>query len=282
MDVGGKDKNKSIDTSNSGNGRTVDSPFVSREGASLEILPMAAKLSSINEDGNRKGLSVDTSTAEQRKLFIDPLAGNQKGFSSESLGGKQEDSSDDTFPTKLEEPSLDALRQGKKEAIAWLVDNHADRLLKAATLIIGEQYWAEDAVQDCFVDAIRYLAGFRGDSSLYTWLYTILLRCCSRIKKEKRKQQVGQTVSPISDGVLYKKGYYSTNPPVAERKTLCNAIKSLSYRYREAIVLYYYEEFSIKEIALLLAIPEGTVKNRLYRARKKLTNILGREEGLWT
>ncbi len=232
----------------------------------------------------RNDVMVMDIASENKYKSIDTLnsaGGSAVDTSFVSGEGTKREPSADILPAGLGQPSLEALRQGEKEAIAWLVDNHADRLLKAATLIIGEQYWAEDAVQDCFVDAIRYLAGFRGDSSLYTWLYTILLRRCRRIQKEKRKQQVGLTVSPISDGVLYKKGYYSTNPPVVERKTLRNAIKSLSHRYREAIVLYYYEEFTIKEIALLLATPEGTIKNRLHRARKKLNNILGREEGLW-
>ncbi len=165
---------------------------------------------------------------------------------------------------------IEALKLGEEAAIAWLVETFSKRLLKAATLMLGDEHLAEDAVQDCFMDAISHISSFRGQSSVYTWLYTILLRRCNRERKRGLRQiQILKEVEPSF-----------AIPPISVDNTLREAIKSLKYRYREVIVLFYYEEFSIKDISLLLGEPEGTIKNKLHRARQKLKNLLEREEDL--
>lgn len=170
---------------------------------------------------------------------------------------------------------IEALKRGEAEAIHWLVDSFSQRLLKAATLMLGDQHLAEDAVQDCLIDAISHLSDFRGDASIYTWLYTILLRRCQRQKKRRFSQVVR---SPEEMGRLLPVETCSGDS--GERWILRKVIKSLNYKYREVIVLFYYEEFSINEIAELLNEPEGTVKSKLHRARKKLRNLLEEEEEL--
>ena len=173
---------------------------------------------------------------------------------------------------------IEALKRGEEEAIHWLVDSFSQRLLKAATLMLGDQNLAEDAVQECFLDAISHLSSFRGEASIYTWLYTILLRRCNRQKKRSLRQVIQS--SEVIEGVLSRQGNCMIAPGMDERKVLREAIKSLKYKYREIIVLFYYEEFSIKEIAELRNEPEGTVKNRLHRARSKLKNVLEQEDAL--
>ncbi len=170
---------------------------------------------------------------------------------------------------------IEALKRGEEEAIHWLVDSFSHRLLKAATLMLGDQHLAEDAVQDCLVDAISRLSTFRGDSSLYTWLYTILLRRCNRLRKRSLRQVV-QAPEVMGRLLPEQRGSVDRN----ERRVLREAIKSLNYKYREVIILFYYEEFSIEEIAELLNEPQGTVKSKLHRARTKLKSLLEREEEL--
>ncbi|MGB4432170.1 MAG: RNA polymerase sigma factor [Limnochordia bacterium] len=172
---------------------------------------------------------------------------------------------------------VEALKQGDKEAISWLVDSFSQRLLKAAALILGDQHLAEDAVQDCLVDAISHISSFRGDASVYTWLYAILLRRCRRMRRSL-SVKIDQLSSDDVEPVLFRSGNYGRLPPVEGRMQVREAISALDHKYREAIVLFYYEEFSIKEMAQLLGVPEGTVKNRLHRAREKLRLLLESEE----
>lgn len=172
---------------------------------------------------------------------------------------------------------IEALKRREEAAIHWLVDSFSDRLLKAATLILSDQHLAEDAVQDCFVDAIANLESFRGESSAYTWLYTILLRRCYQLRRKNSQQLILST--EVIDGVLTRQGTHSSGPDTEADWVFRNAVKKLKYKYREVIVLFYYAEFSINEIAKLLGAPEGTIKNRLYRARRQLRNVLEKEDG---
>lgn len=174
---------------------------------------------------------------------------------------------------------IDALKRGEEAAVAWLVDSYSERLLKAATLILGDQHLAEDAVQDCLVDALTNIAGFRGESSLYTWLYAILLRRCRRLQRSL----MVRLDNLFSDDehkaqLFFRSAAYRSQPPAEGNLDVREAIRNLSYKYREAIVLFYYEGFSIKEMAELLGLAEGTVKNRLHRARIQLKGLLEREE----
>ncbi len=173
---------------------------------------------------------------------------------------------------------IEALKRGDKEAISWLVDSFSQRLLKAATLMLGDQHLAEDAVQDCLVDALSHISRFRGEASLYTWLYAILLRRCRRLRTRPLVKLEQLSADESLDHLLYRTGNYRTIERLEGRAQVREAIKTLGYKYREAIVLFYYEGFSVKEMAELLGVPEGSVKNRLHRAREKLRDLLESEE----
>lgn len=168
------------------------------------------------------------------------------------------------------------LPSGEKDAVEWLVNTYSDRLLRAAVLILGNQHAAEDAVQECLIDAITHLPDFRGDSSIYTWLYTILLRRCRRSQGVAFWRRNQHLPEHSLERQLHELEQH--NSPPETNHVLRKAVASLGYKYREIIVLFYYEELQINEISQLLQIPEGTIKNRLYRARKKLRAILGEEE----
>lgn len=175
------------------------------------------------------------------------------------------------------EERIQALRAREPDAVDWLVDSFSDRLLRAATLILGDQHAAEDAVQDCLIDAVTYLHNFRGEASVYTWLYTILVRRCRRQQKGIWKK-LHYLPTGVLERTLFENGRYAKIPEIGEKWALRKAISSLTYKYREVVVLFYYEEFSIEEISLLLSVPQGTIKNRLFRARSQLREILEREE----
>lgn len=165
---------------------------------------------------------------------------------------------------------IEALRAGEPEAIDWLVNSYADRLLRAATLILGDRYVAEDVVQESLMNAVLHLPHFRGDSSLYTWLYAIMIRRCRRLQG-KAFWAKAVTLSPDFLGNL------SFAEHTEKRLDVRSALRMLPFNYREVIVLFYFEELTIHEISRLLSIPEGTTKNRLYRARVKLKELLGED-----
>ena len=92
------------------------------------------------------------------------------------------------------------------------------------------------------VDAISHISSFRGDASVYTWLYAILLRRCRRMRRSL-SVKIDQLSSDDVEPVLFRSGNYGRLPPVEGRMQVREAISALDHKYREAIVLFYYEEF---------------------------------------
>ena len=176
----------------------------------------------------------------------------------------------------LEDALAGRLRAGHEDAADELVETYADRLLRAATLMLSDRHLAEDAVQETLLAAVTHIGQFRGESSLYSWLYAILMRWCHR-QRCRRKIDRHLSLMPseelanvADDGVSVEAKWESAQQSLR----MSRAVGGLPRAYREVIVLFYHEEFSIAEISSLTGKPAGTVKSLLHRARQKLAQVL--------
>ena len=183
--------------------------------------------------------------------------------------------------TSCEEPLSVRLKAGQEEAADELVVLYADRLLRAATLILGDAGLAEDAVQETLLSVVTRIDQFRGESALYSWMYTILIRHCRHCQRHRRKTQSSSSLLPPEDFSHIP----DPEPPIEDAWERCQegrrvglAVEGLPPRYREVIVMFYYEEFSIPEISDITGKPVGTIKSLLHRGRRKLAETLGGEE----
>lgn len=198
--------------------------------------------------------------------------------------------------TAAERRLIGGLKAGDEEAVRELVARYGDRLLRGAWLLLRDHHGAEDVVQETFVAALRNIDRFRGDSSLYTWIYRIAVNEC-RMKQRKRlpiptadrvddaiEGDAGTAGARIAAGAVAPAGNARviagsedglSNVLQAERRqSLAEAIGKLDYIYREAIVMHYYFEMTVAEIATVIRRPSGTVKARLSRGRDRLRNLL--------
>ena len=142
--------------------------------------------------------------------------------------------------------------------LAGLLEEHGDHLLRLCTLYLGDRSQAEDAVQDTFLRALRAWPGFRGDCAVETWLVRIAINVCKRqLRSPWRLLRAPQE----SLDSLRMEG------PEPPDDTLVRAIQALPPKYREVIILYYYQEWKAWEIAQRLHVPVSTVTVRLSRAR---------------
>ncbi|MBN1673754.1 MAG: RNA polymerase sigma factor [Kiritimatiellae bacterium] len=175
-----------------------------------------------------------------------------------------------------------ALKEGRSEAIDELVSAYGNRLLRSAYLLGGSGADAEDLVQDTFVQAIRSIRRFRGDSALYSWLYGILLNLSRHYHRRRKRlvlldeppetaQDAERTAAEAGAGL---------NGSLA-RQTLFVAIQTLSPEHREIVVLRYYEDRKIEEIASILGVAKGTVKSRLHYALDALRKKIPQELNLF-
>lgn len=168
---------------------------------------------------------------------------------------------------------ISGLKKGEDSAFESLLDLYGDRVLKVCFLILRDSSLAEDAVQEVFVRVYKNIKKFRGQSSLYTWIYRIAVNKCRDILK-------GKNENPSLD-----EGLEIESDVDVEEEVLCNtdnekirdAVFSLSPRYREIVILFYFEELMIKDICEILGETEGTVKSRLHRARNILREMLAEE-----
>jgi RNA polymerase sigma-70 factor (ECF subfamily) len=159
-----------------------------------------------------------------------------------------------------------------------LIATHGERLLRSACLLCGNETEAQDLVQDTFVEALRSVHRFRGESALYTWLHGILLNLCRRHFREQ-KRFVFEEERVLNEASEQTQADDLDHNFCAAR--LAQALQYLSHEHREAIVLRYYENLKICEIARQTGVSKGTVKSRLHYAVRRLEQLIPKELNLF-
>ena len=142
---------------------------------------------------------------------------------------------------------------------------YGDSLLRLCFLYLKDPHLAEDAVQDTLIKAYKGYAQFREDCSEKTWLTSIAVNVCKNYLRSAWRRR-------IDDEKALESIPAAVNEPHDE--TLLLEVMKLSGKYKEVILMFYYQEMRIKEISQALQVPEGTVSVRLKRAREILKNKL--------
>ncbi len=163
-------------------------------------------------------------------------------------------------------------RRGDREAFDQLVAAHQDRIYHAAYRITGNAEDAHDATQETFVKAFRALPRYRHEAAFATWLHRIAVNAALDVIRRRPQTPAAS----LEDVVLPATAY---NPDVeAERRDLQRrvhqALQRLSPDHRTIIVLRDLQGLAYEEVAVALAIPVGTVRSRLSRAREALRVLL--------
>jgi len=159
---------------------------------------------------------------------------------------------------------------------------YGDRILRMVFLIVDDLHQAEEIAQDVFIKAFENAGNFRGESSPYTWLYRIALNCSRDILKRRRRWRLERWGEDPGLLAAAQPPPESLEEQAARRETgrkIRHCISRLPLRYREVIILYYYDDLKISDIARVLEQPEGTVKSHLARGRSALEKLM-RKEGL--
>ena len=177
-----------------------------------------------------------------------------------------------------EEQALVRAKRGDAGAFEALVTPYEAMIWRVCCRMLPQQEDARDALQDTMFRAWRAVAGFRGDSSVSTWLYRIAVSCCLDMLRRQKSRPASSLESMMEEN-----GY---DPPAADpppdavlearedKETVRLAIQALPDEQRVPLLLSCVEGRSYEEIALLLSLPVGTVKSRIARARIHLVKIL--------
>jgi len=161
---------------------------------------------------------------------------------------------------------------GDKEAFRTLVEQYRNVLFGTAYLMMRDHGLAEDAVQEALIQIWKHLPSFRLKSSLKTWMVRIVV---NEVKQQFRKKQVPtvplEQASQVTDDLDKAEIAMIRNE---ERQHLKQALEQLPAEQKEAVVLHYFSELTVPEIATVTGQREGTIKSRLSRALSHLGEIL--------
>ena len=160
------------------------------------------------------------------------------------------------------------LKKGREDAYRQLVDEYGNKLLRTCYLILKDKEEAEDVVQETFIRVFKKIDTFKGKSGLYTWIYSIALNL------SRDKMRIKQDTLTLIDEWIGNDDVESHVEMKIDRELLRKEIFEMNSLYREVLVLFYFEEFSIKEISNLLNEKEGTIKSKLSRGRNILRESL--------
>lgn len=174
---------------------------------------------------------------------------------------------------------------------------HAEPLLEAATPVVVEAFVrayqggvyrlalsiledpdeAEDAAQEALVAAIQRWDSYRGQATVRTWVYAIALNVCRRHLQKRRS---GQRLMDLLQGWLHLGGEAQARPEEAAlareaQDRVARAVRGLDEKHRLVVILRYYHDLPVAEIAQVLGVNEGTVHSRLFTARERLRQRLG-------
>lgn len=164
--------------------------------------------------------------------------------------------------------------EGDQRAFMELVSPYRTRLVRKAVSMLGNPQDAEDILQEALVTAYRALKSFRGESGIYTWLYRIVVNKCRdfhRSKKNAPSDSLDAVAFMIQDDRIDLEKNLELS---AESSYLIQQINTLEKRYREILVMRYFDDLSYQEIASVLEIQVGTVKSRLFKARELLKRAI--------
>ena len=171
-----------------------------------------------------------------------------------------------------DEELIGRIASGDRLAMQVLFARHHLRVYRFVLRLMRDESVAEDLISEVFLDVWRQADRFEGRSAVSTWLLAIArFKALSALRRKPDQELDDETAEAIEDptddpeAALGKK-----DKAAAMRKCLAG----LSAEHREIIDLVYYHEKSVEEVAVIVGIPEATVKTRMFYARKKLGELL--------
>jgi RNA polymerase sigma-70 factor (ECF subfamily) len=161
---------------------------------------------------------------------------------------------------------------GDIDAFNELMAAHEDRVFGICLRMLQDREAALDATQDTFLTVFRKADRYRAQAAFSTWLYRVAVNTCYdhlRRRKRKRADSLPDTHDPADPATedLYE--------AVEVRPAIEAALSELSPEFRAAVVLVDLQGMSLDQASDTLDVPTGTVKSRLFRARKQLSQSLG-------
>src|ERR1700745_1737516 len=180
-----------------------------------------------------------------------------------------------------EEQLIAAAKSGSRAPFGELCERHAERVFRVIYRIMRNREDAEDAAQECFLNAFVHLKDFDGRSQFATWLTRIAINAAlMKLRKNRAAREVPiEEPNPSSEPVAQREFRHEAPDPeqscsLRERKRMVeSAISGLRPRTRNVVELIHLQEHSVRETAQILGISTGAVKSRMFHAKIALLRM---------
>ncbi|HIU68184.1 MAG TPA: RNA polymerase sigma factor [Candidatus Caccomorpha excrementavium] len=173
-----------------------------------------------------------------------------------------------------EEQKYRSFLEGDMESFEWLVIEYKDSLIYFISRYVKDVAAAEDLAQDAFVEVLVHKERYNFRTSFKTWLFTIgrnkavdYIRKYNRVSLVEEYPEEASEEELLEDRVIRKE----------EKRELYQALKSLKEEYQQALYLIDLEEMSYSQAAEIMGKSQAQIKILIFRARKALKKVLGRE-----
>ena len=160
--------------------------------------------------------------------------------------------------------------EDRAQALTRMVAESQGALLRMCYLYLQDASAAQDAVQETFLKAYKGYASFHGKSTERTWLTSIAINVCRDMNRSAWLRHIDRRITPEEIPLAA--------PEDEDALALAEAIRRLPNRHRDVILLYYYQDMTIKEVAEALHAAPSTILKRLNQAKDKLKTLLTEDE----
>ena len=160
----------------------------------------------------------------------------------------------------------------ERDSFDQIVAAHQQRIARLVYRLLGNADEVQDVVQEVFLSVLQNLKRFRGESKLSTWLTAIALNKCR--SHRRRRLLRPRSLLRLARNLVAPRDQVPPSEAAEIHQELRRAVQQLSSKYREPIVLRYFEEMSASEIGQVLGVSLNGVEVRLTRARRKLRKML--------
>lgn len=174
-----------------------------------------------------------------------------------------------------DQPYIDRTLKGDMTAFTVLVDRYKYMVYTLAMRMVKNQEEAEEIAQDTFLKVYKGLGGFRGGSKFSTWVYKIAYyRSLDYIKRLDKHSDVSLIEGYLEHDMEVDDHFMDRLEKNEKKNAIKEALKLLSSDDSVVITLHYFEELSLNEISSIMNLSANNVKVKLFRARKRLKQVL--------
>jgi RNA polymerase sigma-70 factor, ECF subfamily len=180
-----------------------------------------------------------------------------------------------TASTQLSDEALaENVQKGDREQFGILVERYEKKLIRYGRKFLSGREDIEDLVQDIFIKSYQNIKSFKLSERFSPWIYRIAHNTfINGLKKNLRKPLTLFDFDEVFSHVAYEDPVEKDRDETEIREMVAKGLGELAPKYKEALILYYVEELSYKEIAEIVAVPIGTVGIRIKRAKEALKKI---------